>query len=78
MTLLLQTKNLQGASAALRHLWRRLPLPEHHAVAIALGLLLQRLIPLRLPRRLEPLGWLLLAAGIVANAVAVKSEEEET
>ncbi|MGQ0849583.1 MAG: methyltransferase family protein [Actinomycetota bacterium] len=28
-------------------------------------------MPLRLPRRLATVGWLLLAAGIVANAVAI-------
>lgn len=66
-----QAKKLQGARDALRQLWRRLPLPEHHAVALAIGLLMQRSMPLRLPRRLVTVGWLLLAAGIVANAVAV-------
>lgn len=77
MTAHLQTKNPQAPSAVLRHLWRRLPLPENHVAAIALGFVLQRQSPLRLPRRLEPVGWLLLAAGIVANAAAVRDRRGE-
>lgn len=69
---LLQEKTSNGWMDAVRAFWRRLPLPEHHALAIAIGLLMQRLMPLRLPRRLVTVGWLLLAAGIVANAVAVQ------
>lgn len=47
------------------------PLPEHHAFAITIGILMQRPMPLRVPRRLTAMGWLLAAAGIVANTIAV-------
>jgi protein-S-isoprenylcysteine O-methyltransferase Ste14 len=71
MSFLLPIEGPQFSRDAIGRLWDRLPLPEHHAVAIPVGLLMQRLVPLRLPRRLRPIGWLLLAAGTVANAIAV-------
>jgi protein-S-isoprenylcysteine O-methyltransferase Ste14 len=64
-------KRPQGSRDELRRFWNRLPLPEHHAVAITVGLLAQHAMPLRLPRRLRAMGWLLVTAGIVANAIAV-------
>lgn len=49
----------------------RIPLPEQHVLGIGLGLALQRLVPVRSPKRLEPLGWVLLAAGAAVNGWAV-------
>jgi protein-S-isoprenylcysteine O-methyltransferase Ste14 len=54
-----------------RQLWDSLPVPEEHAVGITVGLILHRLKPVRLPRWLRPIGWLLLGVGGLMNAVAV-------
>lgn len=60
-----------GVRDALRRLWRHVPIPEQHVVPITIGLFAQARRPLRLSRRLEPLGWLILAIGLLTNIVAV-------
>lgn len=45
-------------------LWRLLPVPAEHLIGMVVGWGLQRWRPVRLPRRLSPLGWVLALAGV--------------
>lgn len=55
-------------------LWKRLPLPAEHAVAMLAGLALQSRTPRRrLGRPLAPAGWPVVAVGVTLNVCAVRS-----
>jgi protein-S-isoprenylcysteine O-methyltransferase Ste14 len=54
-------------------LWSRLPLPEQHVVGLLVGLALDRMSSARLPGWARPIGLPLVAAGVLVNAVAVRS-----
>lgn len=53
-------------------LWDRTPLPAEHAVTMVAGLLLHARTRTRLPKRLAPAGWVVLAAGVALDAWAVQ------
>jgi protein-S-isoprenylcysteine O-methyltransferase Ste14 len=66
------------AAAALSSTWGRLPLPAEHAVGLGVGLLLHRHVGRhRLPARVGPVGWGLVAAGVGLNVWAVAARGGE-
>jgi protein-S-isoprenylcysteine O-methyltransferase Ste14 len=54
-------------------LWHRLPLPEQHVAGLVVGLVIDRLTRIRLPRWPRRVGLALVAAGLVINAAAVRA-----
>jgi protein-S-isoprenylcysteine O-methyltransferase Ste14 len=54
-------------------LWSRLPLPGQHLIGLPVGLALDRLTGCRGPRWTRPIGLPLAAAGLLVNALAVRS-----
>jgi len=54
------------------HIWRRIPVPVEHVAGIAAGLLVQRWRRSRLPRRLRPVGLVLVVGGSTAIVMAVR------
>ena len=54
-------------------LWSRLPLPEQHLVGLLVGLALDRLTSVRLPRWTRWVGPPLVASGVLVNAAAVRT-----